>query len=114
MGGGPLKGKPTPKSGNEKTYHEDRYSFDADAIKQGGTMRRQRGAGERGLGAGTSLIEAANTKKGHKIAVAIAMYGICLAIGIVLLIVYFGDGSNEGFYSAPAGFSRDLKPMWER
>jgi hypothetical protein len=61
-----------------------------------------------------SLVEAANTKRGHKIALGIAMYGIFLAIGIVLLIVYFGDGRNEGFYSAPAGFSDDLKPMWER
>lgn len=114
MGGGPLKGRPAPKSGSENSYKEERYSFDADSVRQGGTMRGQRARGERDSGGGMSLAEAANTKKGHKIAVGIAMYGILLAIGIVLLISYFGDGANEGFYSAPAGFSRDVRPMWER
>jgi hypothetical protein len=114
MGGGPLKGKPNPKQGRDTSYKEDRYSFDAEAIRNGGTMRRRKSSGGHGADEGVSLVEAANTNKGHKIAVGIAMYGILLAVGIVLLIVYFGDGSNEGFYSAPAGLSGDVRPMWER
>jgi hypothetical protein len=114
MGGGPLKGKPSPKAERGRSYKEERYSFDAETIKEGGTMRSRRSGSSRDGGSGLSLIEAANTRKGHKIAMGLAMYGIILVIGIVLLITYFGDGKNEGFYSAPAGFSRDVRPMWDR
>lgn len=114
MGGGPLKGKPSPKAHGDKTYKEDRYSFDAEAVKSGGTMRSQRSRSSPGAGESMSLIEAANTRRGHKIAMGLAMYGIILAVGIVLLITCFGSGANEGFYSAPAGFSRDVRPMWDR
>jgi len=112
MGGGPLKGRPQASSESRRNYGDERYSFDADKVRHSGTMRK-REKGERDE-EGMSLFEATNTKKGNQVVLAIALYGICLIIGIGLLITYFGAGKNHDYYAAPAGFSKEVRPMWER
>ncbi len=114
MGGGPLKARPqVAQSGSRASYREERYFFDAEKVRSSGT-RRTREKGSQEDEEGLSLFEATNTKKGNQVVMAIALYGIALIVGIGLLITYFGSGKNDDFYSAPAGFSRPMRPMWDR
>jgi hypothetical protein len=115
MGGGGLRGRPSgskERSQNDSGYADDRYSFDAHDVRHSGTGRHSKGFKDKDQSA--SLNEWMSTKRGHKVVIGIAMYGIMLFILIFLLISLFGGGSKEGFYTAPAGLSRGARPMWER
>ena len=112
MGGGPLKAKPAAKEHKQQGFSEERYSFDSRDIRDKGTryLRDKSDSSK----SGKSLVELANTKDGHRVVVALAMYGIFLALGIVTLIIFFGSGRNDAFYSAPVGFSGHQRAVWDR
>jgi hypothetical protein len=112
MGGGPLKGRPAVKDNTGRSSRDELYSSDPDRGKYTGTG--QQGNGYYKTHGNKSFVEWAGTSKGHRVVVGIAFYAIFLILGIVLLVRYFGLGSNDSFYSAPAGFSREMRPMWDR
>jgi hypothetical protein len=123
MGGGGLRPRPTQssKSGTRYSEHDgsmgeasgggDRYSFNADRVRNKGAEHKS-GHHQGCFGRdGRSLNELANTQRGHRIVVGLAMYGIGLFILIFLLVAFFGGGKNEDFYELP-GTSKKAKPMW--
>ena len=123
MGGGGLRPKPASASKDRASHSEydsskgeamgggDRYSYDAERVREKGTQHRY-GQHPGCLGS-KSFGEAINTKRGHQVMVGIALYGIALFILIFCIIAMFGDGRNEDFYTAP-GLSKKARPMWAR
>lgn len=123
MGGGGLRPKPTPNSSSKEAYNEydsskgeamgrgDRYSYDADKVRDKGTQHEY--GQHPGCFGSRSFNDAINTKRGHQFMMAVILYGIVLAVIIFCLIAMFGNGNNEDFYTAP-GVSKNAKPMWAR
>lgn len=115
MGGGGLRGRP---QGTRELSHRDssqsdhRYSFDAHHVRHKGTARLS--GASKGSDETQCLNDWMNSSRGHRVVLGIAAYAIALGVGIFLLIAAFGGDDNKSFYSAPAGFSRKMKPMWER
>jgi len=112
LGGGGLKGRPQGNSNREGQYREDRYSFDPQEIRNKGSVKELQDHKE--CLKFTSVADALSTKRGHQVLVGIAMYGIALIAGIVLLCAYFGSGDSDGYYAPPPGMNRNARPLWDR
>ena len=121
MGGDSLRARPSGSGSRSSGYSEfdnskgeafgggDRYSFNAERVRNKGTEHKQEQY--KGCFGSSSLNELASTKRGHRVVVGIVMYGIGLFLIIFLLIAFFGGGKNEDYYELP-GTSKKVKPMW--
>jgi len=123
MGGGGLRPKPAVPATNKNSYSEydsskgeamgggDRYSYDADKVRDKGT---QHDYGKHpGCFGSKSLNDAINTKRGHKMMVGIVLYGIALFALIFCLVAMFGDGKNKDYYTSGA-LGQKARPLWAR
>lgn len=89
----------------------DRYSYDPDKVRNGGT---QHDYGKHpGCFGSKSLNDAANSRQGHQVVVGMLFFGIALFVTIFCIVAVFGNGGDDDFYKLP-GSSRKAKPMWAR
>lgn len=107
MGGSPMG---RGYSSNRGSREEDRYGsgFGRDEVSSSKSVS---GYSER---RGPSLVRSVFGGRGEKIFLGLFFYGLALIVIGYCIITMFGGSSNVEYYSRPAGFGENVRPLWDR
>jgi hypothetical protein len=107
MGGSPMGRGYSPKKSSRE---EDRYGsgFGGDEVSSSKSIS---GYSER---RGPSLVRSILGGRGEKIFIGLFFYALALIVISYCIVTMFGGSSDIEYYSRPAGFGENVRPLWDR